>query len=101
MGAYVIVTYTDQINVRAGPSQFSYNVIGVLLSKQTASAIGISPKTTPAIALPQRESTALAGTDVPFAPKQVFGWQVRTEGAMAESTFTKPIDGAEMGSRKF
>ena len=43
LGAYIQVTYEDQINVRAGPNQYSYSVIGVLLPGQTAAAIGRSP----------------------------------------------------------
>jgi uncharacterized protein YraI len=43
LGPYIEVTYTDQINVRAGPSQYNYSVIGVLLPGQTAPAIGRSP----------------------------------------------------------
>lgn len=43
LGAYIQVTYEDQINVRAGPSQYNYSVIGVLLPGQTAAAIGRSP----------------------------------------------------------
>jgi len=42
-GAYIQVTYEDQINVRAGPGQYDYNVIGVLLSGEIAPAVGISP----------------------------------------------------------
>lgn len=42
-GPYIQVTYQDQINVRAGPSQYDYSVIGVLLSGETAPAIGRSP----------------------------------------------------------
>ncbi len=43
LGAYIEVTYNDQINVRAGPSTFSYAVIGVLLPGQIAPAVGSSP----------------------------------------------------------
>lgn len=42
-GPYIQVTYEDQINVRAGPSQYNYSVIGVLLSGEIASAVGVSP----------------------------------------------------------
>src|SRR5687767_14225817 len=41
-GPSVTVTYEDQINVRAGPSSKNYPVIGVLLSGQTAQALGRS-----------------------------------------------------------
>jgi uncharacterized protein YraI len=41
-GPYVTVTYQDQINVRAGPSSQKYPIIGVLLSGQTAQALGVS-----------------------------------------------------------
>ncbi len=40
-GPYITVTYQDQINVRAGPS-INYPLIGVLLSGQTAQALGRS-----------------------------------------------------------
>lgn len=43
LGPYIQVIYEDQINVRAGPSQYSYNVIGVLLPNQIAGALGRSP----------------------------------------------------------
>jgi uncharacterized protein YraI len=43
LGAYITVTYEDQINVRAGPSQYAYSVIGTLLPGQTAPALGRSP----------------------------------------------------------
>lgn len=42
-GAYIVVTYDEQINVRAGPSQYNYSVIGTLLSGQSAPALGRSP----------------------------------------------------------
>jgi hypothetical protein len=41
-GPTITVTYEDQINVRAGPSSKNYPVIGVLLSLQTAQALGRS-----------------------------------------------------------
>lgn len=41
-GPYVEVTYSDQINVRAGPSQYSYSVIGFLSPGQIAPAVGRS-----------------------------------------------------------
>src|SRR3972149_5478671 len=43
LGPYIVVTYEDQINVRAGPSQYSYSVIGILLPGQSAPALGRSP----------------------------------------------------------
>lgn len=41
-GPFIIVTYAEQINVRAGPvfSGLSYPIIGVLLPGQTAPALG-------------------------------------------------------------
>jgi uncharacterized protein YraI len=42
-GPTIRVTYPEQINVRSGPSSYLYTAIGVLLSGQTASAIGRSP----------------------------------------------------------
>src|SRR5690349_8074996 len=42
IGPTITVTYEDQINVRAGPSSKNYPVIGVLLSGQTAQALGRS-----------------------------------------------------------
>lgn len=41
-GPYITVTYEDQINVRAGPGSQIYPLIGVLLSRQTAPALGRS-----------------------------------------------------------
>jgi hypothetical protein len=43
MGAYVTVTYPEQINVRAGPNSYRYPAIGVLLSGQVVPALGRSP----------------------------------------------------------
>jgi hypothetical protein len=43
LGPYIVVTYEDNINVRAGPSQYNYSVIGTLLSGQSAPALGRSP----------------------------------------------------------
>jgi uncharacterized protein YraI len=43
MGAIIKVTYPDQINVRSGPSSYLYTAIGVLLSGETAPALGRSP----------------------------------------------------------
>jgi hypothetical protein len=42
-GAFITVTYSDQINVRSGPSSYWYPAIGVLISQQVAPAIGRSP----------------------------------------------------------
>ena len=42
-GPTIRVTYPEQINVRSGPSSYLYPAIGVLLSGQTAPAIGRSP----------------------------------------------------------
>ncbi len=42
-GPTIRVTYPEQINVRSGPSSYLYTAIGVLLSGQTAPAIGRSP----------------------------------------------------------
>jgi hypothetical protein len=42
VGPFITVTYTDQINVRAGPSSFFYPKIGTLLPFETAPAIGRS-----------------------------------------------------------
>ena len=43
MGATIKVTYPEQINVRSGPSSYLYTAIGVLLSGETAPALGRSP----------------------------------------------------------
>jgi uncharacterized protein YraI len=42
-GAFVTVTFTEQINVRSGPSTYFYPAIGVLLVGESAPAIGRSP----------------------------------------------------------
>jgi hypothetical protein len=42
-GVYITVTYSDPINVRAGPSTVNYPVIGQLPSGATAQALGVSP----------------------------------------------------------
>jgi len=42
-GPYIVVTYPEQINVRAGPNQAFYEKIGVLQTGETAPAIGRSP----------------------------------------------------------
>ena len=42
-GPSIRVTYPEQINVRSGPSSYLYPGIGVLLSAETAPAIGRSP----------------------------------------------------------
>jgi hypothetical protein len=42
-GPSIKVTYPEQINVRSGPSSYLYTAIGVLLSGQTAQALGRSP----------------------------------------------------------
>jgi len=42
-GAYITVTYPEQINVRAGPNSYRYPAIGVLLPGETAPALGRSP----------------------------------------------------------
>ena len=39
----ITVTYTEQINVRDGPSTVLYNIIGHLQPGETARAIGVSP----------------------------------------------------------
>ena len=43
LDAYITVIYEDQINVRAGPSQYFYSVIGTLLPGEIAPALGRSP----------------------------------------------------------
>jgi len=43
LGPYIVVTYDAQINVRAGPNQYSYSVIGTLLPGAIAPALGRSP----------------------------------------------------------
>ncbi|MCS6993284.1 MAG: SH3 domain-containing protein [Anaerolineales bacterium] len=43
VGRYVTVTYTEQINIRSGPSTYFYPAVGVLLVGETAPAIGRSP----------------------------------------------------------
>lgn len=42
-GPTIKVTYPEQINVRSGPSSYLYTAIGVLLSGETAPALGRSP----------------------------------------------------------
>lgn len=42
-GPYITVIYDGQINVRSGPSTFSYPAIGVLLPQEMAPALGRSP----------------------------------------------------------
>lgn len=42
-GPTIRVTYPEQINVRSGPNSVLYTAIGVLLTSQTAPAIGRSP----------------------------------------------------------
>ncbi len=41
-GPMITVTYPEQINVRAGPSSVYYEAVGVLLTGQTAPAVGRS-----------------------------------------------------------
>lgn len=43
IGRYITVTYTEQINIRAGPSTYFYPAVGVLLVGERAPAIGRSP----------------------------------------------------------
>jgi hypothetical protein len=43
IGAFITVTYPEQINIRSGPSSYWYPAIGVLLWQQTAPALGRSP----------------------------------------------------------
>jgi uncharacterized protein YraI len=43
MGAFITVTYPEQINVRSGPSSYWYPAIGVLLWQQKVPALGRSP----------------------------------------------------------
>ena len=40
---FVTVTYTEQINVRDGPSTVLYNIIGNMQPGETAKAVGVSP----------------------------------------------------------
>jgi hypothetical protein len=42
-GSYITVTYPEQINIRSGPSSYLYPAIGVLLTDETAPAVGRSP----------------------------------------------------------
>jgi uncharacterized protein YraI len=42
-GAFITVTYPEQINVRSGPSSYWYPAIGVLLPQQQSPALGRSP----------------------------------------------------------
>lgn len=42
-GRIVTVTYTEQINIRSGPSAYFYPAIGVLLVGESAPALGRSP----------------------------------------------------------
>jgi len=43
IGAFITVTYPEQINVRSGPNSYRYPAIGVLLPGETAPARGRSP----------------------------------------------------------
>lgn len=43
IGAYITVTYPEQINVRSGPNSYRYPAIGVLLPGESAPARGRSP----------------------------------------------------------
>lgn len=43
VGRTVTVTYTEQINIRSGPSTYFYPAVGVLLVGEKAPAIGRSP----------------------------------------------------------
>jgi len=43
IGAYITVTYSEQINIRSGPSSYFYPAIGVMLPSEIAPAIGRSP----------------------------------------------------------
>ena len=40
---FVTVTYTEQINVRNGPSTVLYDIIGNMQPGETAQALGVSP----------------------------------------------------------
>jgi uncharacterized protein YraI len=40
---FITVTYTEQINVRSGPSTVLYDIIGNMQPGETASALGVSP----------------------------------------------------------
>ena len=40
---FITVTYTEQINVRDGPSTVLYNIIGNMQPGETAQAVGVSP----------------------------------------------------------
>lgn len=42
-GVFITVTYTDPINVRAGPSTVYYPIVGQLAPGDTAPALGVSP----------------------------------------------------------
>ncbi len=42
-GAFITVTYPEQINVRSGPSSYLYPPIGVLVTAESAPALGRSP----------------------------------------------------------
>ena len=42
-GIYITVTYTDQINIRGGPSTVYYPIVGHLLPGDVAPALGVSP----------------------------------------------------------
>lgn len=42
-GPTIKVTYPEQINVRSGPSSYLYTAIGVMLTGETAPALGRSP----------------------------------------------------------
>lgn len=43
LGPYIVVTYEDQINVRAGPNSYTYPLVGSLLSGASAPALARSP----------------------------------------------------------
>lgn len=42
-GVFVTITYSDPVNVRAGPSTVSYPIIGQLVPGEVVPALGVSP----------------------------------------------------------
>ena len=40
---FITITYTDQVNIRSGPSTVLYDIIGHMQPGETAKALGVSP----------------------------------------------------------
>jgi len=71
LGIYITVTYTDQINIRGGPSTVYYPVVGHLLPGAVAPALGVSPG---------REWVQIAYPDAPGGVGWVYAIYVSLSG---------------------